>query len=310
MFDEEKFFMNPLTVLLLPTDKLSDFLLNQSDLKEKKMFERKRGKNNKKFGKTSEINSVISLKMYNGEKFTQFDKAIILALVAEQQAGNNIISLTRLFQTLGGGNHLHENLKAKILKSIHKMRHSDFKIDMTDYVKNFGKDNKRVSSKSQYLLPAEITTVKVNGKITDGAIKLLKSIPLFKIADVKNQIARQPAEFIAGLPVRATENTITLSWYLLERLTEIIGSNAPERKHTKKLNTAISLETLALDCGFSDFDRVKRHRLLQKIEEILAYWRGLGVISAFEIDKNGGKNAAIRLTLSDNSIKPLENQET
>lgn len=201
--------MKPIVELVLPVDKFSDWILAQM-----KIYDTTKMSEGMLKGKP--ISSRITFK-FGGGLLVQFDKAVLLALICEQAAGNEVVSLQRLYETLGGSNHLTSPMKTKLSKSIEKLMNTFVDIDMGEIVDARYKGNQ--AKLKSMLLPCKLATVEINSQITDGVIQLLGHSPLLDVADIKSQIARIPVKTISELPLRSTEATISLVWYLLERVT-------------------------------------------------------------------------------------------
>ena len=280
----EKIEMNPVTELVLPVDKFSDWLFDQPRINDiKKMSEG--------IFKGKEISSKVSFK-FNAGLISQFDKAVLLGTISEQNAGNSFFSLQHLYQTLGGSNHLTPKMCARLSKSIEKLMNTAVEVDMSEIVES-RYTGKQYKIKGM-LLPCKIVTAEINGNIVKGAIQLIGNLPMFDVADIKNQIARQNAKLISELPLRSTENTIQLSWFLLERVCEIVGSNSEKRKkRVHKLNTSILFETIFKKCGFTNLNRYQIRDLRETIKIILEHFKKCSLIHSFEFIKKGGRHYSI-----------------
>jgi hypothetical protein len=279
--------MKPIIELVLPIDKFSDWILDQTKICDTtKMSEG--------IFKGKSISSRISFK-FGGGLLVQFDKAVLLALISEYDAGNEFVSFQRLFETLGGSNHLTSKMKAKLSKSVEKLMNTFVDIDMGEIVDVRYKGNQ--AKLKSMLLPCKLATAEIKGKITDGVIRLLGHSPLLDVADIKSQIARIPVKTISELPLRSTEATISLAWYLLERVTEIVGSNSAERKkRVHKLQTTILFATLYTKCGFTDFNRDQSRDLRENIKKILEHFKNCCLIHSFEFIKKNGVNYSIEIS--------------
>lgn len=278
--------MKPIVELVLPIDKFSDWILDQTKICDTtKMSEG--------IFKGKPIFSRISFK-FGGGLLVQFDKAVLLALISEYDVGNEFVSLQRLYETLGGSNHLTSNMKTQLSKSIEKLMNTFVDIDMGEIVDARYKGNQ--AKLKSMLLPCKLATAEIKGKITDGVIQLLGHSPLLDVADIKNQIARIPVKTISELPLRSTEATISFAWYLLERISEIVGSNSSERKkRVHKLQTTILFATLYDKCGFTDLNRDQRQKLRKSMEIILEHFQNCGLINSFNFIKKNGKNYSIEI---------------
>jgi hypothetical protein len=144
------------------------------------------------------------------------------------------------------------------------------------------------------LLPNEIITAKVNSNITNGVVHFLDSSILFDIADLKDQIARCDIKLL-DVPIRNTEQTVTLKFYLLERILKIKGSNNENRKNVIKLHNTILLDTLYTNCGLSDDGKNRKSEYRQNISQILSYFKKFDFISEYEFVKDGDKFFGIKI---------------
>jgi hypothetical protein len=279
--------MKPIVELILPIDKFSDWILDQTKIYDTTKMSEGMFKGNP-------ISSRITFK-FGGGLLVQFDKAVLLALISEYDAGNEFVSFQRLFETLGGSNHLTSPIKTKLSKSIEKLMNTFVDIDMGEIVNARYKGNQ--AKLKSMLLPCKLATAEINSQITDGVIQLLGHSPLLDVADIKSQIARIPVKTISELPIRSTATAISLAWYLLERISEIVGSNSSERKkRVHKLQYTILFDTLYDKCGFTDLNRDQRQKLRKSMETILEHFQNCGLINSFNFIKKNGKNYSIEIS--------------
>lgn len=282
-----KTVMKPITELVILTDKFSDWIFDQKKISDStKMFEG--------VFKGKKISSTVTFK-FGGGLLQQFDKSVLLALINERNAENEFVSIQRLFETLGGGNHLTSKMKTKLLKSVRKLMATIVKIDCVELV-NLCYKGKKATIEGP-LLHCNIITAKINSQVTDDVIQLVADSPLLQVADIKNQIARLPSNFLPK--IRSTENLIALNWFLLEQVAEIVGSNSRERKkRVHKLNCSILFDTLFNKCGFSDLDKIQKSRLRENIKNILEHFQNCGLIEDFKFTKENGEIRSIEIFLS------------
>lgn len=294
----------PVKEIFIPTDKLLTFLNNEGCLDEAVMFEKTTKTGKGKQSKRLEVNSTIDLKVTNGGVIEQFDRAVLMAFCNFQSAGNKFITLRRICKYLGGSaTHANTKFAKAVMASIEKLRHTDFSIDMAAYLKNCTDtpDLKLDCRKTCYLLPATIHAANYHcGEKYNSAvvIELTGKIPILEVSDVKNQIARLPLELIQGLKWRTNENSIAVAWYLLERITKVVGSHS--HKRTRKLQPTICLETLLTDCNLTGLDKHQRHDLFAKIKNILNHFKEKGFIDNFSFDKSVNEISAITFTFKKN----------
>lgn len=230
-----------------------------------------------------------------------FDKWVLNILLSAQNAGNEYISYFKLYQLLGGkGKSINraDDLKIAIDKALWKLRCTDLTIDLTNIAyakKKYSQklnitynakdtDRKKIVWRG-VLLPHEVITASVNGKISDGVIHLLDNSIVLDVADFKNQIARADLILLSAVPIRSTENTITLTGYLIERILKIKGSNDENKKHVTRLKHSISFNTIFKECGLKSDDKRQRYEIRKNAEKILDFFKEQNFISDHEFIK-------------------------
>lgn len=282
-----KTVMKPITTLVLPIDRLSSWLFEQTKIKDiVKMHE----------GKIRQQNIFSTVEFhFKGGLLLPFDKVVLLALITERQNGNTVVSVQRLFETLGGSNHLPQKMKEKLLASVRKLMVTFIKVECAEIATIYKSTKKRVEG---MLLPCNIVSAVINGKTTDSVIELHSDSPLLQIADFKSQILRLPVNFLAK--VRANENLIILNWCLMERCGKIVGSYSPSgerKKRVRKLSTSILFDTLFNQCGFTNLDKIQKSRLRESIRIIMNHSKNCGLIDGFNFVKENGEFRSIEISL-------------
>lgn len=242
----------------------------------------------------------------NNVSIDPFDKLIFSGAVSEIASGNTTVSLSRLFHTVGGGRDLCDapNIKNAIEQSLSKLRRTEIIVDVTALTEKFKQYAEQLdavpNSKGQIilkgaLLPSETICAVVNGKVTDGAVVLLGSPVLLRIAEMKGQITRCNLNLLA-VPVRATEQTLKLRYYLLEHILKIKGSHDPNRsKRVRKLNTSILFDTIFSYCGLPD-TKWQKQDFRKAISCILDHFASENFISGYEFVKRENKFHSISIT--------------
>lgn len=234
------------------------------------------------------------------------DKLIILACLSEKAAGNDIITLGRLFHDIGGGQRLSEapKIKAAIIDSIRRLRITNLKVDLTELIEQYPKYAESLGQKKNKngrvilegaLIPSENITVEINGKIADGAIRIIGTPILWRIAKMKNQLAHCEQELL-NVPVRTTEQTLMLKGYLLERILKIKGSNDPKRnKRVRKLSNVILFDTIYQKCNLTDTGRNRQGEYRKTITQILEHFISRNFITGYNFIKKNGKFYSIEI---------------
>ena len=125
-------------------------------------------------------------------------------------------------------------MTAVIDKALWKLRCTDLTVNLTDIFSKrekyanklnvpFNDKHKSTIEWRGVLLPNEIVSTRINGKNSKSVIHFLGKSIILRIADLKDQVARADLNLLA-VPIRTTENTLTLIGYLLERILKIRGN--------------------------------------------------------------------------------------
>lgn len=185
-------------------------------------------------------------------RIDEFDYGVLSACFTEISNGNDYTTPNRIFHILGGGQNLYPSMRQKILDSLTKLRKVTLQLFLNEnsFKKNIidadqqSKFNKDTNVSFQgYLLPNEVFTAKVNGKIVNDTIHLLNGGALRINSEARKQILTCDPE-LAHPPVRTTDGTIATTHFLLRRSLSIIGSNDQDRKHISRLRNIITLDDL------------------------------------------------------------------
>lgn len=253
--------------------------------------------------KLSGVKTVITFESFKGS-LNQFDKLIFCAAVSEWRAGNEIFTVRRLWQKIGGSHYLNDEMRMQITDSVEKLACTRVTIDMTEI-----NDKLHYSEESSgavfknYLLPCILAEKKINGQVVASAFKLLDESPLFTATRIKKQFTEHALELLDMPNLRNTESVLKLKFYLLERVTAIIGSHRkhkahivgktsdgkPRFKRATKLQKIITFEDIFEQCELSGAEKNRKAEYRKVIEKILDHLKDKGLISEWTFTKQGGK---------------------
>jgi hypothetical protein len=210
-----------------------------------------------------------------------YDLGVLTICNSLLDAGNTIISTETIAQTPRGGKggDISKLTKEGILSSINKM--------MVPVVIDFTSENTRYKlgegSQTIYrgaILPAEIVTVEINGKVIEDGIKLLGKSILFELAERKSQVTILPSSVLSS-PGYMTRAKKELTVYLMQR----VGAMKPGKNGKGK---PLTMRTIRVDTLLNETmkersrkDRKEKSRQLEKVTEILSQYKREGVISGF-----------------------------
>ena len=100
-----------------------------------------------------------------------------------------------------------------------------------------------------------------------------------------------------------------LKFFLLSRVSAIIGSHKPHKKNfvgrnnegkpiyakAKTLSKDISLETLFEQCDLSTATKRQKQQAKESVEKILEHFQNFGLIKNFEFMKKNGKFHSVKI---------------
>lgn len=237
---------------------------------------------------TSQV--VITNTSKNPVQFTEFDRAVLNAALAEIANGNEATTARIIFRRLGGGDKLTPKMHEAILESFEKLASIRIHIisDTASKKKlvNYGDGATRING---YLLPTESVITTINGQTVD-AIKFLSQGIIFGNANLRDQIITCPNDLLQA-PIKSTPRNIAVNHYLLRRTLSIKGSNelAKTKKRVKPLRKIIRLDDLYEHCGVETDSKLQKQRARSIAAKILDFLVEKEVIKdwKFETKENG-----------------------
>lgn len=251
--------------------------------------------------KKTEPYSTITFENFQGS-LNQFDKLVFCAAVSEQKAGNKFFTIRRLWQKLGGSHTLTNEMKELISDSIKKLRCTLVNINMSLVNDKFHYTDRKEIVFSNYLLPCKSIAAKINGQIVDEAFQFLDTSPLFQVAELKRQFTEQPFELLDVPKLHNSELVMKMKFYLLERITAIVGSHKNRKAHitgkkkdggfifkrATKLQKIITFEDIFTQCELTDATKRQKQQARETISKILEYFQQQGLIKSWKFVKKDG----------------------
>ena len=224
-----------------------------------------------------------------------FTRELFFALVSAYEEGYRVATFSMTLDALTGGEEKYRVYKeqfAAIKRAIDKLGFTQITVKLEPLLESYPKYKARCRVKEGKivgaLLPLKYMTAKVNGQEV-LAVKLLDESPLMTVAKIKNQILPYDATPLAILGQHNTPRVIVLKNWLLRRI-ELM-----KRKHGA-LSTSILFDTLYAECGLANAGKVAKHNARKTITEILSAFRAEGVIRDFEIERQGQRYRALKIT--------------
>lgn len=300
----EKIQLQPADKFLVPIDKLSkDVFRTSVQASERAIVEFK--------NKKAEIVTEYDLDLLKGN-LDQFDRLIFCAAISEYAQGNNVFTLRRLWQKIGGGYNLPNEMKKALADSVEKLACTRIRVDMTQINDKCHYTDERELIFKNYLLPCNSATVKVNGQIVNAGFKIIGTPPMLEVASLKKQFTFCSAALLNVPRLKNTVQTLKIKFFLLERVIQIIGSNKPRGKRfcgrakdgkpiykniTDPLPKIILLEKLFAQCDLSDATLRQQQQARETISKVLDHFKAQGLITNWNFEKKKGKSYSISLIL-------------
>ena len=263
----------------LPIDKVNDkvwYLLENAADKQMGIFlGNGKGKNKDKAAVVYYSINFDDLKDVSiSKKLTQFDKRVYIATSALYNVGNKTISLSQIHYAMGNKSRPNNNNLQKIQSSIIKMMSARIHIDNQLEVEVY---KKRVKFKyDSTLLPVEILSAEINGKLTDAAINILREPPLITYAKQQKQITTVKVGLLQS-PLSKTETNLGIEDYIIEQIAHM--RSGYRNSHRILFDTLYSVVKIT--------DKKQRQRTPPKINELLQHYKNLKYIKDYSIDKTG-----------------------
>lgn len=210
---------------------------------------------------------------------TPFDKQVYTTAGSILWAGNQITTITQIYYQMGYRGKPAKKTLERIHESIEKMRFTHLWIDNDEET---GKLKKRTHYHYDgYLLPAEIVTATVNGKLTDEAIHFLKTdLPLMAFAAERGEITTITQE-LRQLPISMTEKNLALHDELYTRL------SIEKNRKKKDKQCRMLLDTIYENMGLTADQKVQRSRVKKNIIALLDHYKNNQFISRYVFEKDG-----------------------
>ena len=283
----------PSDKILVPLDKLANSVFKQKNREatERAIYEDKR------LG----IVTTYDLEFLKGF-LTQLDKLVFCAATSEYLVGNKFFSVRRLWQKIGGSHTMTSKTRKLIADSVERLACTRITLNMTDInEQRHYKDDRQVIRKN-YLLPCKVVETKINGQTSDLTFYISDIPPLLEVTEMKKQFTTQPSSLLDVPKLKSTALTLSLKFYLLERITAILGSHKPHKKHfcgkgkdgklafksATKLQKIILLDALFEQCGLSDAVKWQKQEARNVIKKTLDHFQAQHLISEWHFEKKNG----------------------
>lgn len=267
----------PSDKLPLPLDKLNAWIwgrLTPEEL-EQISFDTAAGKDKRK-GKEALINFGIDFDALEApgsgvtitKQLTPFDKRVYLAAASLFDAGNEIISTTQIYNTMGYRGKPSSEHTQRINESLSKMGTARVKIDNSNEAAQY--KGYTVFKYDASLLPFERISAYINNQITEAAIHLFREPPLVTFAKDRKQITSIPKPLLET-PVSKTETNLRFEDYLLQQISHM--------KNNKRFSRSMLYSTIFNACQITT--QKQKQRAPETIRRILNHYTDQRFITGY-----------------------------
>lgn len=206
------------------------------------------------------------------KRLTPYDKRVYLAVAALYRAGNNVMSLTSIYNAMGYNSKPNKKARERIEESIFKMRKAEISINNSQEAKAYHYDS--FIHKGD-LLPAEQKNAIIQGKLVEGALWVYREPPLISFARQRKQITTIPLAVIQS-PISKTDSLLSIENYLIVRI-----SNAKYGKLSSKILFKTIFENVGIKAKSS------RHDAIKAVQELLDHYKACKWITRYTINAEG-----------------------
>lgn len=205
-------------------------------------------------------------------RLTAYDKRAYIAISALFNAGNSVITMTQIYYAMGYTGKPGRSDLERINMSITKMTGARIYVNNEQEASSY-KYDKFVYDGS--LLPVERGTAVSGGQFSDSAIHLFREPPVISFAKQRRQITTIDVKLLQS-PVNKTDQNLILDDYLIERIARAKKKGSSHRILFKTLYEKVGVTTSK-----------QKQRIPEKVRKYLDHYRQCGMISGYDMGKDG-----------------------
>lgn len=240
----EHYFAKTTSALSFPIDKVSGEIWQQGFFKYPEDGRQFATIPDKKTGELKEGGIDFEIRFEALEKaiptlktLTEYDRRVHDACATLYEAGNEVISISMIFRSMGNTGSPSTNQIEKITESLDKLRATKITLDNSS---EQGKYNK--FTYDGYILPFDRVSAYINNKLCESAIHLLREPPLHYFATGRKQITKIPYS-VLNSPNSQTEQALAVENYLFTRISHMKNGKSPNKILLSTVYKRIGAET-------------------------------------------------------------------
>lgn len=211
--------------------------------------------------------------------FTPYDERVYIAVAALFDAGNDVISLTQIYNAMGNTNAPNKRDREKIFNSLLKMGGTFLRIENAAEAKKYNYEKINFSG---HLLDLRTRAATINGKTTNQGIYIMSRPVLVEIAEARGQFTTIKPEYLTTSLSQTNEN-LALEDYLIWRISRAANSLAAGKKKTNR--ERILYKKIFERAGIKTSSQKTRAR--EKVKKLLIDYKSSGLIERYTIQPDG-----------------------
>jgi len=209
------------------------------------------------------------------KRLQPYDKRVYIAVSALFNAGNDIVTATRIYYAMGGTGKPGAKHIKRIDDALSKMTGAKITLDNA---------HEAEALKGKYphfrydgsLLPLERITAIVNGQVAESAIHIFREPPLMTFAKERKQVTTIDVALLQS-PINKTDANLSIDDYLIDRISRA--------KNGKGSSCRVLFKTLYDHAGITT--KKQKQRAPEKIEKYLTYYQQQGFIKRYTMQADG-----------------------
>ena len=217
------------------------------------------------------------------KKLTPFDKRVMIAAAALYNAGNEVVSVSQIYEKMGNAGRPSAKQVEKINESLTKLEAAH--IFLTN---DYGEDAEtetypKRAIKFEYsgsLLPMERMSAYINGQLVETAVHLFREPPLVSFARGRHQITTVEPKLLQS-PLSKTDQNLMIDDYLIDRIAKMKRT----KTNHKQVITKILFESLNKECKRTTTKQ--KQRTPETVYKYLDYYKKCGFISGYKKESDG-----------------------
>lgn len=220
---------------------------------------------------------------------TPYDREVFNGICSILASGQRTMTSRQIYEAMAGKSITTPQALGAVTKSIRKMQTTLLNIDWTEHARMKGIDMGEGDfiKTEEPILPARGAYIKAGGQVRSG-YTLYTEPALFTYAKAVGQISTTDKKVLQIPTVSNTEETIVLKNFLMRHVEHL--------KNSKKWNPVLTFETIFENCGI-DVPANHATRKRKVIFDILDYWKSIGYISTYEVNKQGRSYHSITIKI-------------